>query len=64
MGSTRMPRRCLPSYQNARYLLSSAYSRAGRYEEAVDSFTKFLQLRPRGRDACVLSGGGFDMTIN
>jgi tetratricopeptide (TPR) repeat protein len=35
-----------PLYRNARYLLSDAYMRSGRYQEAIDSWTKFLELVP------------------
>jgi len=38
-------------YRNARYLLSDAYSRSGRYEDAVDSWTKFLAIVPNGQEA-------------
>lgn len=35
-----------PRYDNARYHLSNAYNRVGRFEDAVQSFTTLLALRP------------------
>jgi tetratricopeptide (TPR) repeat protein len=40
-----------PQYRNARYFLSDAYTKTRRYEEAIDSWTKFLELVPNGPDA-------------
>ena len=40
-----------PRYRNARYLLSDAYSQLGRYEEAAESWGKFLELVPDGPEA-------------
>jgi tetratricopeptide (TPR) repeat protein len=40
-----------PGYRNARFLLSDAYSRAGCYADAVDSWTTFLAIVPDGPEA-------------
>jgi tetratricopeptide (TPR) repeat protein len=43
--------RLAPKYRDARYLLSDAYSRSGRYNEAAESWGKFLEIVPNGPEA-------------
>ena len=40
-----------PQYRNARYLLSDAYGKLGLYEQAIESWSKFLELVPNGPEA-------------
>ncbi len=40
-----------PQYHKARYFLSEAYSKVRRYDKAVESWTKFLELVPNDPDA-------------
>jgi tetratricopeptide (TPR) repeat protein len=55
-----------PQYRNARYVLSDAYGKLGRYEEAIDSWSKFLEIVPNGPEALTkrtwnyLYAGGHD----
>ena len=43
--------RLSPQYRDARYLLSDVYSRLGRYNEAAESWGKFLEIVPNGPEA-------------
>jgi tetratricopeptide (TPR) repeat protein len=51
VGPLQEALRLQPQYRNARYLLSDAYGKLGLYEQAIDSWSKFLKIAPNGPEA-------------
>ena len=48
-----------PQYRDSRYFLSEAYSKVRRYDKAVESWTRFLELVPDDSDALLKRSWNF-----